>query len=168
MPCRCDDYDTYQDDRADAARSAWRTNAKQVADAATHAGDLLREHILGNGDNLAAAIRKDVDKLAAESDNAHSRLRGVDTADDARLMRLVEKLVNEYRRLLRLAVSPTTIPADELAAITRDQIAHRRADLDRLLKVFGATANRAMLTTVLAADPALPLEPQLGFDPDSY
>jgi len=69
----------------------------------------------------------------------------------------------------------------EWKVVERDQVAHRKEDLARLENTFraaisdqkamgrtgGASELHAKLGLVVTADPALPLEPQLGFDPDS-
>jgi len=48
------------------------------------------------------------------------------------------------------------------------QIKHRKEDLARLEKVFRKSKDAEKLGLVILADPAKPLEPQLGFDPDWY
>ena len=65
--------------------------------------------------------------------------------------------------------------------IGREQVKHRQEDLNRLEKQFRssiadqkamgregvATLTHGFLGLVVTADPSRPLEPQLGFDPDS-
>lgn len=72
------------------------------------------------------------------------------------------------------------LTADQWGMIHRNQSKHRAADLARLEKKFrasiadqkamgreGQTDLHAKLGLVVTADPSKPLEPQLGFDPDS-
>lgn len=57
----------------------------------------------------------------------------------------------------------------EIAAVLQAQEEHRQSDLDRLVRTISAqkTIDYDKLTKVLQADTSQPLEPQLGFDPDS-
>lgn len=68
-----------------------------------------------------------------------------------------------------LGVWPADIAA-EVTEVLEKQEDHRQADLDRLITTLGKNPtqkNKALLKKVLEADPSKPLEPQLGFDPDS-
>lgn len=64
-------------------------------------------------------------------------------------------------------------PADLAREVTETlviQEKHRQADLNRLITALGKNPtqkNKSLLKKVLEADPSKPLEPQLGFDPDS-
>ena len=49
-----------------------------------------------------------------------------------------------------------------------DQVKHRKEDLRRLKKTFIKSKDAERLGKVMLADPKLPLEPQLGFDPDEF
>lgn len=57
----------------------------------------------------------------------------------------------------------------EVEAVLERQVEHRKADLDRLIRTLTDTEDidYDRLRNVLDADPTRPLEPQLGFDPDS-
>jgi hypothetical protein len=83
---------------------------------------------------------------------------------------------NRLRELVLRLVDGETITKQELARIAKDQTAHRKEDLARLERTLreaiikGATESSnayEMLGRVVMADPSQPLEPQLGFDPDS-
>lgn len=68
-----------------------------------------------------------------------------------------------------LGVYPTALAA-EVEEVLKTQEKHRQADLDRLIKTLGKNPtkkNKDLLKKVLEADITKPLEPQLGFDPDS-
>lgn len=60
-------------------------------------------------------------------------------------------------------------PTAEVHAVLDRQIEHRKADLDRLIRTLtdAEDIDYDRLRKVLDADPYLPLESQLGFDPDS-
>jgi len=60
--------------------------------------------------------------------------------------------------------------ASEVRTALITQQKHRQADLDRLIQTLGKNPtkkNKELLLKVLSADISKPLEPQLGFDPDS-
>ncbi len=60
--------------------------------------------------------------------------------------------------------------AEEVSKTLKIQEKHRKADLDRLIKTLSKNPtekNKQRLRLVLDADVSKPLEPQLGFDPDS-
>lgn len=60
--------------------------------------------------------------------------------------------------------------AQEVTETLKIQEKHRQADLDRLITTLGKNPtkkNKGLLKKVLEADPSTPLEPQLGFYPDS-
>lgn len=65
------------------------------------------------------------------------------------------------------------VPAELSREVTETlviQEKHRQADLNRLITALGKNPtkkNKILLKKVLEADPSKPLEPQLGFDPDS-
>jgi hypothetical protein len=95
----------------------------------------------------------------------------------------LDRLTTENDRLRELVlrlVDGETITKQELERIRREQTKHRKEDLARLEKQFkasiadqkamgreGATDLHTKLGLVITADPSKPLEPQLGFDPDS-
>jgi len=101
------------------------------------------------------SYRKKLDKLTAENDTLREAL-----------LALTEK--RDY-----------VVPESTMKIIKADQIKHRKADLKRLEKSLRAdlalttdfareqTIQR-MIGAVVTANPELPLEPQLGFDPDSF
>jgi hypothetical protein len=60
------------------------------------------------------------------------------------------------------------VPQKLLNLIKRRQTAHRKEDLERLEKTFIASKDTERLAKVWAASPKRPLEPQLGFNPDSF
>lgn len=58
---------------------------------------------------------------------------------------------------------------NEIVAVLTAQAEHRQADLDRIVRALAAaeTIDYERLSKALMASPDVPLEPQLGFDPDS-
>jgi len=91
----------------------------------------------------------------------------------------VDRLTRENHLLREMVINLDQggkLTATELRMVKRNQTAHRKEDLDRLEKTLreaitkGATDSGnvyEMLGRVVVADPSQPLEPQLGFDPDS-
>lgn len=93
-----------------------------------------------------AKMIQDLDRMTVEAD---------------RLRELVIGLVNG-------SIQPKDVPSDIVKEIQRRQTAHRKEDLKRLEQVFIKNKDTERLALVWAAKPTKPLEPQLGFDPDSF
>lgn len=80
--------------------------------------------------------------------------------------------------LLQLLNNPSyTVPKHVINMIEKDQIKHRKADLERLENTFrqriaaGAAGGDVIYTAlgkIITADPNKELESQLGFNPDEY
>jgi hypothetical protein len=97
--------------------------------------------------------------------------------------RKLDRLTAENDRLREFLIrlrEGKTLTVREWALVDRHQIAHRKEDLARLENTLraaiadqkalgreGGTDLHAKLGLVVTADPKQPLEPQLGFDPDS-
>jgi hypothetical protein len=64
--------------------------------------------------------------------------------------------------------NPELFNKQTLKIVQADQIEHRKEDLKRLKKTFMKSKDAERLGKVMLADPKLPLEPQLGFDPDEF
>lgn len=93
---------------------------------------------------LENKFRKDLNKLTLENDILRDVI--LDIAD----------------------TNPELIPAKILKMVEAEQIKHRKEDLKRLEKTFRKTKDAERLGKVMLADPNKPLEPQLGFNPDTY
>lgn len=72
--------------------------------------------------------------------------------------------------LLAVIENPQTakIPAKLVKSVQAQQVKHRKLDLRRLEQTFTKSKDAERLAKVWSADPNLPLEPQLGFDPDVF
>ena len=98
---------------------------------------------------------------------------------ETKIRKEMDKLTRENDLLREMVINLDQggkLTATELRMVKRNQTAHRKEDLDRLEKTLreaitkGATDSGnvyEMLGRVVVADPSQPLEPQLGFDPDS-
>jgi hypothetical protein len=64
--------------------------------------------------------------------------------------------------------NPELFKKNILDMVLADQIEHRKEDLKRLKKTFMKSKDAERLGKVMLANPKLPLEPQLGFDPDEF
>lgn len=93
----------------------------------------------------ATEARKKLDELTAEAD----RLREI----------IIEAVINK---------AVPKVDKKFMSLIVARQVAHRQMDLDRLADTFNKNKDAERLAKVWAADPAKPLEPQLGFDPDDF
>lgn len=79
----------------------------------------------------------------------------------------LDDLTNENDRLREVVLSlyekgSSAVESDIIDQVLKDQVTHRKQDLQRIKRTLNA-----MLKKARAADPALPLEAQLGFHPDS-
>ena len=93
----------------------------------------------------ATKARKKLDELTAEADKLREIL--IDAVENNKVPEPDEKLMKE---------------------IVKRQIDHRKMDLARLEDTFTRNKDADRLKKVWAANPKLPLEPQLGFDPDDF
>ena len=103
----------------------------------------------------AAAYRKELDRLTHENDM--------------------------LREALMVAVNGGEVDADFLKTVYKNQVKHRKEDLNRLEKTFRAIIAKGedidqaypfnvyeALGRTLVADPTKPLSEQLDFDPDEF
>lgn len=101
------------------------------------------------------------------SDATYKRL----VAEHAKIKAIADELTHEndmLREDILLLNEGKELDAKRLAAIQKDQIAHRREDLKRLEKTFLKTKDAEKLAKAWNADVKKPLTDQLGFDPDDF
>lgn len=163
MPCNSDYMLPTASEQA--AVNEFNQKLKAFLDNLTHDLDRIREWILeGMPKNHALVAKATMDRRGYALDlvREHSRLY-MPNPLPKELMRLADEH-EEYRQKIASGKSFAT------ARIERRQIKHRKQDLDRLLKTFadGGINKKVLIEKVLAADPAYPLESQLGFDPDFF
>lgn len=103
-------------------------------------------------DRRVAAIKKPLEKDIAKLQNINNVL-------SVKLDRLHEDIIKYFEGWL-------DVP-NFVKQVREDQIKHRQDDLDRLL-ASGTIKDPDTIRRVALADPNLPLEPQLGFNPDDY
>lgn len=93
------------------------------------------------------------------------------TAREIAAEQIAERVRKEHQRVVaavsRMVRKGTALTEKEREAILIDQITHRAGDMQRLFEHFGKKRDIKTLTMLAKVDLTLPLEPQLGFDPDS-
>lgn len=75
---------------------------------------------------------------------------------------------DELREMILRLNGGGQLTEGEAMRVGLEQVDHRKADLARLEKTFIQAQDIARLEKVWNADPAFPLAPQLGFNPDDY
>lgn len=173
MPCRSDYMEPSQ--RELNRGNAIVTGLNELADELTHINDVFREFILGE----VKSDRKVVMPLVNKYESFYQRLNTLEQqhenlyylARSSKVPGLIEhvwELMEEYDGLNKFITKVQTLRVTDYEVIRERQIAHREADLSRLMRVFGANGDRKRLKLVLDADATKPLEPQLGFNADDF
>lgn len=173
MPCRSDYMEPTERERNQGNKIV--TGLNELADELTHINDVFREFILGE----IKSDRKVVMPLVNKYEHYYQRLHTLEKqqeslyalAQSAKVPGLIEhvwELMEEYDGLNKFITKVQTLRVTDYETIRERQIAHREADLSRLMRVFGANGDRKRLKLVLDADATKPLEPQLGFDADEF
>lgn len=91
--------------------------------------------------------------------------------ESARLRQELDRLTHEndvLREAVLSAAEGKPIKKSLLKQVRDNQVQHRKEDLARLEQTFRASKDATRLGLVMLADPAKPLKPQLGFDPDAF
>ena len=150
-------------------RTKQNAELKKLGDLLTHELDKIREAFLsgdtpdfsGYDENWMHVLKN---ARAGYSQENSGPSEGVLT--DAKLLAQVEELAAEY--VFLRAAWRTDRGQSVKATIRRIQVEHRKEDLKRLAHTFIDSEDEVRLRKVLEADPAYPLQPQLGFDPDEF
>lgn len=150
-------------------RTKENAELKELGDLLTHELDKIREAFLsddtpdfsGYDENWMHVLKN---ARAGYSQENSGPSEGVLT--DAKLLAQVEELAAEY--VFLRAAWRTDRGQSAKATIRRIQVEHRKEDLKRLAHTFIDSEDEVRLRKVLEADPAYPLQPQLGFDPDEF
>jgi len=169
MPCRSDYMDPTPSEHQ--ATNAVNTAAKGLADRLTYSADVLREFFLSG---KKTGVPLDHVNLAYSNEWDHLRKRAGKlyymVPADAGLLAHVEDLLAQYIEANQALVDNVSGPARASirAKLKRQQIAHRKADLARLMRTFADKGDTVRLRKVLDADPNKPLDDQLGFSADAF
>jgi hypothetical protein len=158
------------------------TQLKAVVDELIHycdgARDTIEAYLKGDTVKLPRAqegremVRSISRHIASVKNEYAYRSRGR-VADEADIMFGVAQTaidqLNRVSSVLEQLTHGQKVSPDELAQLRLDQIQHRMGDMMRIYQVY---ANKPTLTAreiaaVSNIDLTMPLEPQLGFDPDS-
>lgn len=150
-------------------RTKQNAELKKLGDLLTHELDKIREAFLSGDTPDFSAYDENWMHVLKEARTRYSLehsgpSEGVLT--DAKLLAQVEELAGEYvflRNAWRIDRGRMV-----MAAISRVQMEHRKEDLKRLAHTFINSEDEVRLRKVLETDPAYPLQPQLGFDPDEF
>lgn len=179
-PCRSDYL--MPNSTEEEAVASMTTQLKAVVDELVHYCDGVRDTIEAylkgeavklprpqEGREMVRSISRHIASVKTEY-AYRSRGRAADDADT--MFDVAEKVIAQFSRVasvLELLVHGQKVPPDELAQLRLDQIQHRMGDMIHIYQHF---ANKPTLTAreiaaVSNIDLTMPLEPQLGFDPDS-
>jgi hypothetical protein len=135
----------------------------------THRNDLLREAVLEpKSVSIKGLLKNATDDFKPRFDAL--RQKGVQAqyaSPDHKYMGKAVDAYSEFQRLVRILTGDEEATPEDLAAIDAAQRAHRVEDLKRLAKVAIDKWDMDLLKKVTSASADKPLEPQLGFDPDS-
>lgn len=102
------------------------------------------------------------------NDYDHQGTTQADMSEIRGLRGEVQRLTRENDELREKLLRADRLTDVERQDIERRQIAHRRADLVRLERIFRKTRDAPRLGKVLLADERQPLGEQLGFSPDAF
>lgn len=157
MPC-------HVDPPTEGERSSARKASTARASFHMHMADMLREALLARPQN-----RSEVERLVTLGDLGSKRLPHVNPYGDSKALR-DQRLEHaaEYDRAYEAAQAVLAGKRFKRKQIEADQIRHREEDVKRLIKTFTDQGKYGMILPLLSVDFEKPLEPQLGYDPDSY
>jgi hypothetical protein len=143
----------------------------QLFDDLTHRNDVLREAVL-EPDSIAIGTSK---LLKMATDDFSPRFKAIEfkgnrasyASPDHKYMAKAVDAYTEFLSLVSILAGEKTLTAKERKRIEKVQREHRVEDLKRLAKVAIDKWDMDLLKTITSATADKPLEPQLGFDPDS-
>jgi hypothetical protein len=165
MPCHVDPPTAAER----AAASKYFEKTVNLFDRLTHRNDILREAVLDpeypGTSKLIKAATDDFDKDFADAERWASR--GSFASPDHKYMVKATDAYAEFLGLVNILNGDTKLTVKERKAIEKRQVEHRIEDLKRLARVAIDKWDMELLQKVVGASPNFPLEPQLGFDPDS-
>lgn len=190
MPCRVDNYPDYNSTLSEKARSKKLINqGRKIADEATYSADVLREDILNPvvGDKEVIKHFGMVEKIILKNNVWAEKVdsfipRYVANNEEYKTVQEAKnknvEIVDKLKIVKELWLK-NDLTQKEKTYIEKEQMKHRQEDIDRLVKTFANKYSNAktkttkekwkkLLLTTLAADSKKILEPQLGFDADSY
>ena len=128
-----------------------------------HSADILRELLLSKGDKTV--IRTFLDLTRAQI----QRLPNVNRYGDNQDMREQRRrLTEEYNLAAHAAVRYLSGKSFAEKTILKHQIAHRRHDVQRLIKTFADSGDFKRIEPLLRVDFSKPLREQIGYDPHDY
>jgi hypothetical protein len=186
MPCNSDYMMPSQKELA--ALSDSLNELKTVADAMVYSADVIRDVILetlGKFEELTVREALELGRRVAEFDGLVTRgdnlVKEIKTEyaynNDSRgqkngnkVIAAYESVRNDYSRA-HLAgsalINEQPIPDGVLDGIEKDQEKHRIEDVKRLIPIFTARGDFETVAKLAGVNFTKPLEPQLGFSPDS-
>jgi hypothetical protein len=134
----------------------------------THTNDVLREAVLHPETMTPQMMLKHgLDTYKARFDDLSKRSRRSFVTPNQKYIQKAGNAYAEFLSLIEVLVGSTKLTKKERARIEASQTEHRVEDLKRLAKVAIDNWDMDLLKKITSADKTKPLEPQLGFDPDS-
>lgn len=155
---------------------------KEIADRMVFNADVIRDLLLENKGKLtktAQVAAGMVGKYIGEYDGLRQRGESARIAvvneyaasRNNSTIKTYEKAHDQYAYLIPIAgrfLAGEKVYAKEYKDVEKQQIEHRKGDIQRLVTVFNDRGDWKMLKKVINVDFTQPLEPQLGFSPDDY
>ena len=186
MPCNSDYMMPSQKELN--ALSDGLNELKSVADAMVYSADVIRDVVLethGEFDELTVREALELGRRIAEFDGLVERgdrlvseiKKEYAYSNDSRGQKSGNKVIaayesvrNDYSRAHMAGsalINEQPLPPGVLDGIQKDQVVHRIEDVKRLIPIFTAKGDFAMVGKLAAVDFTKPLDAQLGFSPDS-
>lgn len=179
MPCNSDYMNPTAGEKK--ALSTFEKKLNGVSDAMVVGADAMREIVLNNKksifDNLfissvmltaANAYILQGDRIVNEIKNSYAYRCG---SKECGALDVYARARAEYQEVLEVFVNfaeGKKVSVKSLNNIRKRQEEHRKEDIKRLIKVFADKGDFLTVTKLANADTTLPLEPQIGFNPDDF
>lgn len=167
MPCRSDYMEPTAQEKGRVRDLTLQ--AKNYLDAVAYGLDLTRERVVSEPglrvtENLGFAKNNLKEARARRTQLQKEYAFRGDAALDKEIARLAGSiaLIQKYDD----AVVNKRGFKGVLKQIEKEQIEHRKKDIARICQVFLERKDFPALVKAAQADPTMPLEPQLGYDPD--
>lgn len=157
MPCHVDPPTASEKSQA-------REAALEHANFYMHQADMLRELLLAENPNKTEVENFVLESSTAQQDLPYISAYGKSRADED----MINEHYEQWARAMSVADAFLTRGRFGRKAIEKDQIAHRKVDIQRLIKTFADQGKFDKIAPLLTVDFTKPLEPQIGYDPDKY
>lgn len=157
---------------------------KSLADKMVFAADVLRDILIetkgkkgalqsgqavlvGKYTGESAGLLKDAEQALESVKREYAYQNGSGSSTENAYLRAR----SEYEYVIQIVnrmLDGEKIYAAEYKDINKQQVEHRKGDIQRLIRVFADKKDFKMIAKLAQVDFNLPLEPQLGFNPDDF